>query len=175
MLVRLFKQLKILEGVEKDLDTAALGAPNHPRLAYLRGLLWEERGKPFRAIRFYEAAVTAEPAYDEARFRLAGLCAAQRDWLKAEYHYRWLSRERPEWVQVRLQLIRSIEAQGRGGDAEKELVRLRDEQPGNALVTRQLVELYERTGRPREAARLKKGLQPPKPPKRMRPLRPSRR
>ena len=168
-----------LERVERDLDAAALGAPQHPQLAYLRGQLWEERGKPFRAIQFYEQAVTFEPAYAEARFRLATLCAAQRDWLKAEHHFRLLSQARPEWVEVRLQLARAIEAQGRAPDSEKELLRLLGEQPGHPLALRQLAGLYERTGRTREATRIRAVLQQPSKStpkkKKMRPLRPSRR
>ena len=68
------------------------------------------------------------------------------DWLKAELHYRFLSRARPEWVQVRLQLSRPWSS-GTGADAEQELVAAREDQPDNVLVLRRLAELYERTGR----------------------------
>lgn len=161
--------------VEEDLGVAAAADPSNPHLHYLRGLVWEERGKPFRAVHDYEQALAVRPDYEDARFRVAGLCASLGDWIKAELHYRFLSRARPEWVQVRLQLIQALEHQGRGADAERELVRLREEQPGNVLVLRRLAELYERTGRKREAARVRALLQPPAPPKKMRPLRPSKR
>jgi hypothetical protein len=74
-----------------------------------------------------------------------------------------------------LQLAQVIEQQGRVADAEKELLLLKGEQPGNALVIRRLVELYERTGRPQLASKLRASLEPPAPSKKMRPLRPSRR
>jgi predicted Zn-dependent protease len=164
-----------LDLAEVHLDVAAAVAPDNPRVHYLRGLLWEERGQLPRAARSLELAVFYRSSYEDARFRLASLCASLGDWLKAELHYRYLGRSRPEWVQVRLQLVRALEEQGRAEDAEKELLLLKGEQPGNALVIRRLADLYERTGRPRLAARLRASLAPPAPPKRMRPLRPSRR
>lgn len=164
-----------LDEVEAHLDVAAAAAPENPRVHYLRGLLWEERGQPLRAARSHEQALVYRPSYEDARFRAAGLWASLGDWLKAEYHYRLLSRSRPEWVQVRLQLVQAIEAQGRAADAEKELLQLKNEQPGNVLVIRRLAELYERTGRPQLAARLRASLEPLAPSKKMRPLRPSRR
>lgn len=164
-----------LDLAEVHLDVAAAVAPENPRVHYLRGLLWEERGQPRRAAQAYEQALFYRPSYEDARFRLAGLWASLGDWLKAELHYRYLARSRPEWVQVRLQLIRAIEEQGRVKDAEKELLLLKGEQPGNALVIRRLVEFYERTGQPKVAARLRASLEPPAPPRKMRPLRPSRR
>jgi tetratricopeptide (TPR) repeat protein len=164
-----------LDVVETHLDVASALAPENPRVHYLRGLLWEERGEPLHAARAYELAVFYRTSYEDARFRLAGLWASLGDWLKAELHYRYLARSRPEWVQVRLQLVRTLEEQGRDADAEKELLQLKDEQPANALVIRRLAELYERTGRAPQAARLRASLEPPAPPKKMRPLRPSRR
>ncbi|HYO58370.1 tetratricopeptide repeat protein [Archangium sp.] len=164
-----------LDLAEAHLDVAAAVAPDNPRVHYLRGLLWEERGQPLRAARSHELSEFYRSSYEDARFRLASLCASLGDWLKAELHYRYLGRSRPEWVQVRLQLVRALEEQGREEDAEKELLLLKSEQPTHALVIRRLAELYERTGRPQLAARLRASLEPPAPPKRMRPLRPSRR
>jgi tetratricopeptide (TPR) repeat protein len=164
-----------LARAEAHLDVAEASAPENPRLHYLRGLLWEERGQPLRAAQAYERAVLYRTSYEEARFRLAGLWAAQGDWLKAELHYRYLSRHRPEWVQVRLQLARVLEEQGRVGDAERELVQLKEQQPDNPLVLRRLMELYERTGRPHLAEKLRARLEPSVPSRKLRPLRPSRR
>lgn len=164
-----------LDRAETYLDVAAAVAPDNPRVHYLRGLLWEERGQPLRAAHSYELAVVYRTSYEDARFRLAGLWASLRDWLKAELHYRYLARLRPEWVQVRLQLVRTLEEQGRGEDAEQELLRLQGEQPDNPLVLRRLVELYERTGRPQLAQKLRARLESPAAQKKMRPLRPSRR
>jgi tetratricopeptide (TPR) repeat protein len=164
-----------LEQVEADLEVASAVAPNNPRLHFLRGLLWEERGELSRAASAYERAVFLRSAYEDARFRLGGVWATQGDWLKAEMHYRLLVRTRPDWIQVRLQLIHVIEQQGRVADAEKEWKRLRAEQPGNTLVAEQFARFYERTGRPKLAAPLRAELKPAESPKKMRPLRPSRR
>ncbi|EPX61997.1 tetratricopeptide repeat protein [Cystobacter fuscus DSM 2262] len=164
-----------LDLVEKDLEVASTAAPNNPRLHFLRGLLWEERGQLTRSASAYERAVFLRSSYDEARFRLGGVWASLGDWLKAEMHYRLLARTRPEWIQVRLQLIHVIEQQGRLEDAEKEWRELHAEQPANVLVVEQFARFYERTGRPHLAAQLRAKLGPASPPKKMRPLRPSRR
>jgi tetratricopeptide (TPR) repeat protein len=164
-----------LEQVRAHLDVAAQGAPDNPRLHYLRGLLFEEQAEPRLAAQAYERAVALRSTYEEARFRLGGVWAAQGDWLKAEMHYRLLARARPEWVQVRLQLIQVIEKQGRVADAERELMLLKGEQPGNVQVLNSLAAFYERTGRPRLAAQVRAAAPAPAPAKKMRPLRPSRR
>ncbi len=163
-----------LEHAEAHLDAAGALAPDNPRVHYLRGLLSEERGEPWRAMVAYEVALLTRPSYDEARFRLAGLAAAQGDWLKAELHARALARSNPEWIQARFQLAQALERQERGVEAEAELKALHAAQPTNALVTRRLAEFYERTGRPQLAAKLRQGLeQPPK--RKWRELKPSRR
>ena len=163
-----------LDRAEAHLDIASALAPENPRAYYLRGLLLEERGRPLLAVQAYEVALLYRPSYEEARFRLAGLWVSQGDWLKAELHYRLLSRARPEWVQVRLLLAQVLEKQERPEDAERELLAARKLQPGNAVVTRRLADLYEQTGRQRLAEKLRKSLEPA-PPRRMRPLKPSRR
>ena len=162
-----------LDAVERDLDVAAAAAPHNPQLHYLRGLLWEERGKPLHAVHAYEEALQSRPSYEDARFRLAGLCASIGDWLKAELHYRHLATAHPEWVQVRLQLAQAFEHQGRVPETEALLVRLRGERPQDVVVLRALAGFYERTGRAKEAAKLRALLQPPEPKKRS--LKPSRR
>jgi tetratricopeptide (TPR) repeat protein len=163
-----------LDRAEVHLDVATALAPQNPRAYYLRGLLFEERGRPLLAAQAYEAALVYRPSYEEARFRLAGLWVAQGDWLKAELHYRLLSRARPEWVQVRLLLAQVLERQERLEDAEQELLAAREFQPGNLQATRRLADLYERTGRQRLAEKLRQALEAPvKRP--MRSLKPSRR
>lgn len=163
-----------LDRAEAHLDVATALAPENPRAHYLRGLLFEERGRPLLATQAYETALLYRPSYEDARFRLAGLWMSLGDWLKAELHYRLLSRARPEWVQVRLLLAQVLERQERPEDAERELLAARELQPGNALVTRRLADLYEQTGRQRLAEKLRRTLEPPtKRP--MRSLKPSRR
>lgn len=163
-----------LQHAEAHLDAAGALAPENPRVHYLRGLLSEEQGEPWRAMQAYEAAVLYRPSYEDARFRLGGLALALGDLLKAELHFRILARARPDWTQVRLQLAQVLERQERVADAEAELKALHALQGGNALVTRRLAELYERTGRPQLAAKLRKGLEPP-PKRKWRELKPSRR
>ncbi|WP_224371429.1 tetratricopeptide repeat protein [Hyalangium versicolor] len=164
-----------LDRIEAHLDVASALAPENPRAYYLRGLLCEERGQPLLAAQAYETALLYRPSYEEARFRAAGLWMAQGDWLKAEYHYRFLTKARPEWVQVRLLLAQVLEQQGRVGDAERELLAARQFQPDNVLVVRRLVELYERTGREKLAQKLRKATEEPAPKRRLRTLQPSRR
>lgn len=164
-----------LERAEAHLDVASALAPENPRAHYLRGLLWEERGQPLRAAQSYELALLYRASYEDARFRVAGLWMSQGDWLKAEYHYRLLTRARPEWVQVRLLLAQVLERQERLEEAERELLVARQYQPGNPLLVRRLAELYERTGREKLAQKLRKTLERPAPKRRMRTLKPSRR
>ncbi|MDC0707976.1 tetratricopeptide repeat protein [Stigmatella sp. ncwal1] len=163
-----------LDRAEAHLDAVSALAPENPRSHYLRGLLWEERGQPLRAAKAYEEALRYRPSYEDARFRVAGLWFAQGDLLKAEMHYRLLIKSRPEWVQVRILMSEVLEGQGRFEDAERELGAARQFQPDNVPVKRRLADLYERTGRPRLAEKLRATLES-SPPKRMRPLKPSRR
>ncbi len=171
----LLKQGGALERAETHLDVAAAIAPDNPRVHYLQGLLWEERGQPLRAVRSYELAVFYRTSYADAHFRAGSLWVSLEDWLRAELHFRYLRRHRPEWVQARLQLAYVLEQQGRVADAERELLLLRGEQPANVLITRRMADFYERVGRPEQAAKLRTSLEPPAPRKKMRPLRPSRR
>ncbi len=163
-----------LEHAEAHLDAAGALSPDNPRVHYLRGLLWEERGEPSRAMEAHEVAVLYRPSYEDARFRLVGLASARGDWLKTELHARFLSRLRPEWVQVRLLLAHALEQQERLVEAERELTGLHELLPANALVARRLAEFYERTDRPKLAEKLRKGLGEPAQ-RRMRELKPSKR
>jgi tetratricopeptide (TPR) repeat protein len=163
-----------LDRAEAHLDIASALAPENPRAYYLRGLLLEERGRPLLAAQAYEVALLYRPSYEEARFRLAGLWMSQGDLLKAELHFRLLARARPEWVQVRLLLAQVLEKQERLEDAERELLAVRELQPGNTVATRRLADIYERTGRQRLAEKLSQSLEPASK-RRMRPLKPSRR
>lgn len=163
-----------LEHAAAHLDAAAGLAPDNPRVHYLRGLVWEERGEPSLAQASYQTAVELRPSYEDPRLRLAGLSASRGDWARAELHYRFLSRTRPESVQVRTQLALALERQGRLEEAEEELVALYALQPGNALVARRLADLYERTERPRLAEKVRKEMgQPPR--RKLRELKRSRR
>ncbi|MBU8898608.1 hypothetical protein DRW03_07860 [Corallococcus sp. H22C18031201] len=163
-----------LERAKVHLDAVAAVAPENPRGHYLRGLLLEEQGLPFKAARAYETALSYRASYEEARFRLASVWVGLGDWLKAELHYRYLAHARPEWVQVRLQLALVLERQERVADAERELLAAREAQPGGAMVLRKLAEFYERTNRPQLAAKVRAQLAAPES-RRMRALKPSKR
>ncbi|CAM3350074.1 hypothetical protein G4177_13515 [Corallococcus sp. ZKHCc1 1396] len=163
-----------LERAQAHLDAALREAPENPRVHFLRGQLLEERRATFDAIRAYEKAVGLRPSYDDARFRLAGLWAQVGDWLKAELHYRPLSRSQPAWVQVRLQLAAVLEKQGRTLDAEREFLAARAAQPTSPGVLRTLAAFYERTDRPQLAAKVRAQLAAPEK-RSMRVLKPSKR
>ncbi|NBD12041.1 MULTISPECIES: lipopolysaccharide assembly protein LapB [Corallococcus] len=163
-----------LERAGVHLDAALREAPDNPRVQFLRGQLLEERGATFDAIRAYEKAVELRPSYDDARFRLAGLWAQAGDWLKAELHYRPLSKSRPAWVQVRMQLAAVLEKQGRTLDAEREFLAARDAQPDSPGVLRTLAAFYDRTARPQLAAKVRAQLAAPEK-RSMRVLKPSKR
>lgn len=162
-----------LHGAERLLQEAVSLAPRSPRAHSLLGLLALAQGDTPGAIRALERAVEYREEFDEARFRLAGLCADAGDWLKAEHHLRVLTRRQPDQVAPGLGLSRALEMQGRLPDAERELQRLLAQQPTSVAVQRRLADLYVRTGRPREAERLLAGQGGSE--RRMRPLRPSRR
>jgi tetratricopeptide (TPR) repeat protein len=163
-----------LDVAERHLEEARLIAPASARAWYLTGLVRLERGDVPGALAALEQAVRLREEYDEAREKLGGLAAQGGDWLKAEYHFRALSKRRPEWIPPRLELARALQMQGRTEDAEQELTRLLDEQPSSLLVRRRLADFYQRTGRPRQAEQvLKAGPAPAR--RRMRPLKPSRR
>ena len=162
-----------------DADVARSIAPENPRAHYLVGLVCEERGEEAEAVSAYEEALVLKPSYDEARFRLAGIYFARGDWALAEEHYRALalaSGDESGASPARLQWIATLERQGRDEDAEQELIRMRQVDPGSIAVARRLAALYERTGRPARARRILAGLETAAMnEKKMRPLRRSRR
>lgn len=164
-----------LDRAEGDLEAARSFAPENPRAQYLWGLLMEERGRRPQACRALELAVLYRRDYDEARFRLAGLYFAEGDFLKAELHYRAISKGHPNETVARLQLAAALEKQQRLGDAEAEFKKLFDAQPGSPLVARRLADFYDRTGRPKLAAKARRLADGPPPKAKMRDLKPSAR
>ena len=75
-------------------------------------------------------------------------------------------------VGTQLQLASVQEKGGHLKDAEKTLTDLRRAEPKNAVVTKSLADLYNRTGRTKQATALLKSLEPPK--RSLRPLAASR-
>jgi tetratricopeptide (TPR) repeat protein len=163
-----------LETAARLLEQALALAPQSPRAHYLTGLLALERGQSHEALLALERALARREDYEEARQRAAGLALDAGDWLKAEHHFRALVRRDPASLSAGLGLARALEAQGRLEDAERELRRLLVDQPTSGVARRRLADLLERAGRTREAERLRQEEGRP-PPRRMRPLRPSRR
>jgi predicted Zn-dependent protease len=76
-------------------------------------------------------------------------------------------------VGTRLQLASVQEKGGHPNDAKRTLTELHRAEPKNAVVTRTLADLYQRTGRTKQAQALLKSLEPPK--RSLRPLAASRR
>lgn len=159
-----------LDLAEADLEAARTRAPENPRAHYYWALLSLERGKKAEARRSFEQALLLKEDYAEARARLAGLCFAEQDWVCAEKHYREVVRVDPSpgnW----LQLATALDSQDRLAEAEVLYKSVLLQSPDHPVATRRLADLYDRTDRPKLAAKLR-GEDPKK---KMRPLKKSKR
>lgn len=163
-----------LDVVERDLLTVRALAPGNPRGLYLWASLLEERGDRWYAILALENALQLRPEYEDARLRAIGLSLALGDLLKAELHARALAVQKPQAIPPRLQLAEVLERQGRLADAEAILVHALEKHPKSPLLTTRLAELCDRMGQAARAEKLRKTLEPARPPK-MRDLKRSRR
>lgn len=168
---RLRLKLGVELGVaELDLEAARSRAPENPRAHYYWGLLALERGDVEEAQGSLERAVLLRSSYAEARARLAGLCFTRERWDCAEKHYREIVRVDPSpgnW----LQFAASLEGQDRLSEAEVLYKSVLMQHAAHPVALRRLASLYDRTGRPELAS----GLRGEKPPKKLRPLKKSRR
>lgn len=169
----LLKSGTSLDQAARHLELARVHRPQAAMPHWLYASLLEEQGKPWEAAKSLERVLVVQPSHAEARFRVASLYERLGDLLHAEYHYRRLSREKPEWAVARLQLAVVLENQGRREDAVKEVEALLELQPQAELVKRRLAELYDRAGRTADAEALRKTGKAP--PKKLRPLKPSKR
>jgi tetratricopeptide (TPR) repeat protein len=149
-----------LDRVQADLVAARNVAPDNPRADYLFGELMQERGNLVEAARSFERAVAIRIDYPEAHERLGAIYFDQGDWPKAEASYRAVASRRPERTPDRLQLALVLEKEGRLNDAETELKRLHTDQPGSLLVARRLAEFYDRTNKPKLAAKIRQSMDP---------------
>ena len=104
-----------LDRAEADLDVAAALAPENPRVHYLRGLLWEERGQPLLAARAYEVALSIGSSYEEARFRVAGLWAPWATGSRRSTTTASSPGPAPSGCRYACQLVQALERQGRVG------------------------------------------------------------
>lgn len=170
-------RIKLGQDVERaqlDLDVARSLAPENPRAHYLYGVVREEQRADEDALRAYRIAVSLRPSFDDAQFRIAGIHFARGEWAEAEAAYAALGKRRPDWMQVHLQRVTALERLERWADAEQALVQLRSREPRSPVVARRLADLYERTGRPELAQKLRAELAP-KNERKLRPLKKSRR
>ena len=98
---------------------------------------------------------------------------SQQNYAKAKEHYRTVVQAQPENLPARLQYAATLEKLGLLEDVERELRKLYDELPRSAPVIARLADLYERTGRPKLAQKVR--ATKPSPVRKMRPLKPSHR
>ncbi|MBM4380269.1 MAG: hypothetical protein FJ086_13390, partial [Deltaproteobacteria bacterium] len=89
-------RLRLVLGREPDraaheLDVARTLAPENPRAQWWWALASLEQGNAREARAALERALELREDLDEARARLAGLCAEARDWPCALTHERWLA------------------------------------------------------------------------------------
>jgi Flp pilus assembly protein TadD len=162
-----------LERVDAHLRDAYALSPDNPRALHLWGVLEEERGDFEGARGAQRRALSLRSDYTEARVRLAALAQRVGDWPEAEREIRALIDSGDRSAGMRLQLASVQQKQGRMVDAERTLVELHRSEPGNAVATRALADLYASTGRTKQSAALLRSLDPPK--RELRPLRSSRR
>lgn len=149
-----------LDLAEAHLEAARAIAPENPRVHFLYGVLMQERGRGRSALDAFEVALALRPGFDEARFRAAGQAMSLSSFQRAEAHFRAFLAEHPEAVGVQLSLAQALEAQGRAAESEKLLRRLYQQRPPVPLVAQRLADLYDRTGRPQLAEKVRRELEP---------------
>jgi Tfp pilus assembly protein PilF len=145
-----------------DIDVAMSLAPENPRAHYLFGQLMEEKGDTAAAKRSYLTALALREDYDDARFRLAGLLMREGAFADAAQAYGRYTKAHPDATGARLQLASALEQSGDSKSAEKELKALYAAPASKLLAARKLAELYERLNRPKDAAKVRDSVDPPK-------------
>ncbi len=171
-------QLRLQNGEELDralldLDVARALEPENPHIHFLFGQLMEERGQAGEARASYQTALALKEDLEDARFRLAGLLFQSGAFSEAAQAYARYVKAHPDATGARLQLALAHEKGGDVHQAEKELKALQHDPKTHELATRKLIELYERTGREKDAAKLRTTSEPPK--RKLRDLKPSAR
>ncbi|HEX6686439.1 MAG TPA: tetratricopeptide repeat protein [Candidatus Limnocylindrales bacterium] len=84
---------------------------------YRRALLWMDAGDPIEAARILESVIAAEPGNCDVRLRLALAYFASAQLTKAEGHLRELVARNPSDHYAHHVLGRTLERQGRAGEA----------------------------------------------------------
>lgn len=154
-----------------DLEVARSILPENPRVHFVYGQLMEERGEAPKARAAYETALVLRDDYDDARFRLAGVLFQAGAFAEAAAAYARYAKAHPEAIGARLQAAAALEKSGDIHGAEKELKALFADAKTRAVAGPKLVDLYERHGRGKEAAKLRAAVEPPK--RKLRDLKPS--
>ncbi len=145
-----------------DLDAARSLAPENPRAHYLFGLMMEERGQLDAAEAAYRVALALRSDYDDAQFRLASLWYRAKKFDLAAPAYRDFVKAHPESTGAVLQLSSALELSGDLAGAEKTLKALYADKKTHDLGGRKLAELYDREGKPKDAAKVRAAIDPPK-------------
>jgi len=145
-----------------DLDVARSLLPENPRVHFLFGQLMEERGQAAEARVSYQTALALRDDYDDARFRLAGLLFQNAAFSEAADAYARYVKTHPEATGARLQLSAALEKAGDKAGAERELKVLYADPKTREMGGRKLAELYDRTGREKDATKVRTAVEPPK-------------
>jgi tetratricopeptide (TPR) repeat protein len=162
-----------LDRAQFHLDAALSLAPENPRAHYLWGLLMNERRRGDEAVRAFEIALYLREDYDEARFRLAGLYQSRGAFEDAARCWRRYLVKHAGEAGPQLQLAAALEGMGHPKDAEVELKKVFADQKTRELGGRKLAEFYDRQGRTKDAAKVRKEASPAG--RKLRDLLPSRR
>jgi tetratricopeptide (TPR) repeat protein len=145
-----------------DVDVARSLSPEDPRAHYLFGLLMEERGEAATAKDAYQTALALNDTHDDARFRLAGLYFRERAFGPAAEAYGRYVKAHPDASGARLQLAAALEQMGDKSRAEAELKAMYADPKTREMAGRRLAELYDRSGREHDAAKIRAAVEPPR-------------
>ena len=140
-----------------ELDVARTLAPENPRAQWWWALASLEMGNTREARAALERALELRDDLDEARARLAGLCAEAGDWPCALTHERWLTSRPGAGPGAWMRLAAAQEQTGALAEAEGALRQVLQRVPTHAVARLRLAALLERLGRPGEAEALRSG------------------
>ncbi len=159
------------ERVFHHLDLVRSLVPENPRAHYFFALAADELGQTEVAEGALNVALSLRADFAEAELRRAALLETRGQLGEAIQTYGAFVHRHPDDVRVRFRLVAALERASELKGAERELRALTHVKSARVLATRQLIDLYERTGRHREAQALDGAKAKPRA---MRPLRPSR-
>ena len=117
-----------------------------------RGVALAARGDLEGAIAAHEAALTADPAFTQARANLLSLYGQNKDWNKAEAHYRELVRRGEDLGDAHYDYGVILGMQGKWDEAAAAYRRALEANPLHARASNNLGEALERQGRLEDAS-----------------------